>query len=411
MINLKYTYQPSKNLDEVNKQVTNLVELLKNELLQAATNENVESLVMKVEQTSDDGAKRLAEVNARVGDTAAIVGMMASYNSATGKITVEAGLKAGIEESNIVLSGDHIILDGDVTIQNGFMLSGSHITAGTITANEIDAYTITSAKIAAGAITADKINVGDLRALGATIGGWSIDTNGINSSGNYYSHITQSYGGDTAELTQGHLKISDGSSYETVFNGAGMTARQLNGQHTSEITYYGVAEFTNYCAAGYFNVFDSSGTSYFANINAATIRGVKLNLSDPGEGSSSTANCRITTGGWLMFVNGASSRRYKHNITKSISEEMDPHKLYDIDVVEFKYNEDYLSESDARYNKKIVGFIAEDVREKYPIACDIDEEDRAETWNERYIIPPMLALIQEQNKRIKRLEEAYVRDN
>ena len=49
------------------------------------------------------------------------------------------------------------------------IINGGNITAGTITANAI----------AAGAITADKISVTDLSALGATIGGWTINQNNI----------------------------------------------------------------------------------------------------------------------------------------------------------------------------------------------------------------------------------------
>lgn len=396
MINLKYTYQPSHSLDEVNTQVTNLVELLKNELLQAATNENVEAVTLKVEQTSDDGLQRIAQVQAAVGDTAAKVGMLATYNQATGSITVSAALKNGIEQSDIVLSGDQITLNGDVTIAPGFKLSGSHIIAGTITADEIHAGTITADQIKANTITAaeikpdtitaneikantitareistsyvyagtidaDQINVTDLRSFGATIGGFTIGTNYIKGESN-----------------QG-LKIYFGNSY----------------------LYEGQAY-----DPGDYQWRDAMGI--YPNAMTGKIYAEKLNLSNPTAAQSSTANLRISDAGNICKItSGGSSKRYKHDITKNINEEMDPKKLYDIDVVQFVFNDDYIDKNDQRARTPVIGMIAEDVREKYPIACDVNEDGTAETWSERFIIPPMLALIQEQNERIKRLEARY----
>ena len=52
----------------------------------------------------------------------------------------------------------------------------------------------------------------------------------------------------------------------------------------------------------------------------------------------------------------------------------------------------------------IPGIIAEDVEEIYPAATIHDTEGRVESWDERRLIPSMLALIQEQDKKIKELE-------
>ena len=103
-----------------------------------------------------------------------------------------------------------------------------------------------------------------------------------------------------------------------------------------------------------------------------------------------------------------SSRRYKNSIAPIELQELDPHHLYDVDVVQFKFNTDYLkNEEDIRYDKPVPGFIAEQVHEQYPIAVELDENGRPDNWNDRYIIPPMLALIQEQNERIKALERRF----
>ena len=55
--------------------------------------------------------------------------------------------------------------------------------------------------------------------------------------------------------------------------------------------------------------------------------------------------------------------------------------------------------------KTIPGIIAEDVEKIYPSAVIHDvETGEVESWDERRIIPGMLALIQEQDKKIQELE-------
>ena len=51
------------------------------------------------------------------------------------------------------------------------------------------------------------------------------------------------------------------------------------------------------------------------------------------------------------------------------------------------------------------GFIAEDVEEIYPAAVIHGEDGQVESWDERRIIPGMLALIQEQREQIARLTD------
>ena len=98
-----------------------------------------------------------------------------------------------------------------------------------------------------------------------------------------------------------------------------------------------------------------------------------------------------------------SSKRYKKEIQDLINEELNPQKLYDLRVKQFKYKKEHQpNEKDCRYDKTLVGFIAEDVADIYPIAADyrIDKEGNkvVDNWNERYLIPAMLKLIQDQKK-------------
>ena len=118
------------------------------------------------------------------------------------------------------------------------------------------------------------------------------------------------------------------------------------------------------------------------------------------------ANLYRNSGNWVRETDNSSSRRYKNSIKPIELDELDPHHLYDIEVVQFKYNKDHLSnKDDIRYDRPLPGFIAEQVYECYPVAVDPTDDGRPKTWNEQYLIPPMLALIQEQHRRITALEQ------
>ena len=105
-----------------------------------------------------------------------------------------------------------------------------------------------------------------------------------------------------------------------------------------------------------------------------------------------------------LQVASTSSKRYKKNIGLMTNEEFDPHRLYLLKAKQFMYNYDAPLQYKDMKGKMLCGFIAEDVAEIYPTAVIHDENGNIESWDERRIIPAMLALIQEQNERIKALE-------
>ena len=117
-----------------------------------------------------------------------------------------------------------------------------------------------------------------------------------------------------------------------------------------------------------------------------------------------STNMYVGTSGILHRTTKTSSREVKHDIKPIENSDILPEKLYDVDVIQFIYNEGQLGHSSKRYGKELPGFIVEDLVEKYPIAVDIDEEDKPFQWNEQYLIPPMLALIQKQKKKLDELE-------
>jgi hypothetical protein len=118
---------------------------------------------------------------------------------------------------------------------------------------------------------------------------------------------------------------------------------------------------------------------------------------------SGTPNIRQESDGYLRYTS-SSSRKYKNSIVDIDSVlNLDPYKLLDIPVRAFKYNNDYLNEEDQRFDTLIPGFIAEEVNEVYPIAVDF-RGGEPETWATNYLVPSMLALIQDFAKRLDALE-------
>jgi hypothetical protein len=110
-----------------------------------------------------------------------------------------------------------------------------------------------------------------------------------------------------------------------------------------------------------------------------------------------------TTGGTLCRFSSAA--RYKRDIIPLTNSDLDPKRLLDIEVVQFKYKDEILIEGDKRKGMDIPGFIADTLIDKYPIACDINDDGEAEGWSAPIMIPPMLALIQDLYKEIEELKQ------
>lgn len=120
-----------------------------------------------------------------------------------GTIYASAGSFAGHIEANSGQIGDCTIVDGKLTIPF------ANIT-GQLTSTQISAGAITSDKITSGAVTADKIDVNDLSALGATIGGFHMNTISIYSGSKGYIDSTST--GIYLDKN-GQMSIGDGDNY------------------------------------------------------------------------------------------------------------------------------------------------------------------------------------------------------
>ena len=115
-----------------------------------------------------------------------------------------------------------------------------------------------------------------------------------------------------------------------------------------------------------------------------------------------------------FYVNGSqvqasssSSIRYKKDVKELTDKALDPHRLLDLPVKQFRYKEGRPLQYKDMDGLLMPGFIAEDVAEIYPSAV-IHSDGEIESWDERRIIPGMLSLIQEQNQAIQELQAEIV---
>ena len=143
--------------------------------------------------------------------------------------------------------------------------------------------------------------------------------------------------------------------------------------------------YINVSQTCFFSLFDTSGSG--CKIQATTNEYISFNSTD---GFKYDGNTVQTT---------SSSKRYKHDITENICDELNPHRLYELKMKQFVYNDDHKPPYECMRGKTISGFIAEDIKEIYPAAV-IETNGVVESWSEAQIIPPMLALIQEQKKQL-----------
>lgn len=123
---------------------------------------------------------------------------------------------------------------------------------------------------------------------------------------------------------------------------------------------------------------------------------------------------RNITDGKEVYINSngllgtsSSSKRYKNSISNKLTDVSDPHGLYKIDVVQFKYNNNYFSSvsNDKDIEKMHIGLIAEDVEKFFPDGATFDEDGEPNGWSLRYMFPAALKLIQEQHKEIQKLHK------
>lgn len=249
------------------------------------------------------------------------------------------------------------------------------------------------------------------------ISGWSIGSNGITGVGSATitgglisgSSINIGSGAFTVN-SAGALYASSATIYGTIYASAGSFSGSVtattgsiggfvlgNNYIGNPSTSYGINSlngFATFSITGVSGLISSGGVSAAGELNAQ----LAINSS-----VSAATNCYITSAGDVRKTSTTSSQRYKQNITDIANvAELNPKALLNLPVRAFTYIDGHIPKTDDRYGQMLPGFIAEEVDAVYPIA--VDYENGVETWNSFYIIPALLSLIQDQEKRIKLLE-------
>jgi len=280
------------------------------------------------------------------------------------------------------------IAAGTITASNIAVatITATQIAGATITAAEIAGSTITAAEIAAGSITVDRLTAGTLTAftLRTSSGARRVT---VSASTNSISFTESS-------TTVGHVgpAATDGVviHYGSTFN-PNVTTYPLAYVSSSSVI---IAQ----AAAKYVEV---SSTGVVMNGNVYTLDAF---YNQDSSTSANAANTRMDTDGRTRRST-ASSARFKEKIANiSTVADLDPSKLLSIPIRAFKFKSDYLDPTDNRAGMVVPGLIAEEVAEHYPIAADRGNDGVVENWNERFIIPGMLALIQDLHGRVATLE-------
>jgi len=265
-------------------------------------------------------------------------------------------------------------------------ITADQIAGATITAAEIAADTITAAEIAANSITVDRLTAGTLTAFTLRT---SSGTRRVTVSAS-----TNSISFTESSTTVGHIGPAsiDGivMHYGSTFNPA--------------VTTYPNA----YVSSGDARIAFSSTKYVQVSTVGVVVSGDFYSLTNfYNQDTTTTTNAANT---WMSATTGltrrstASSQRYKEDIVdiRTVAD-LDPQKLLALPVRAFKYKADYLDSADDRSGSLLPGFIAEEVASVYSIAAD-QVEGVIESWNDRYVVPGLLALIQDLYKRVEILE-------
>lgn len=248
---------------------------------------------------------------------------------------------------------------------------------------------------------------------GATIYGGSSNYVSINSNG-----MTIVNGGKTAAIyASGSFKFYNTSGsvmaqFSTPSTGKGSLIFGDSGGRLSGDSYFmgissGSYSITANSSSGYIDMSFPSSSSYGFRVTQAGT--VLLQAKDskvyvPAIVGNNVSTYNIGAGSAYGLGIYSSSRDKKTDISYEIEDEFDPHQLYNLPVVTFRWKDEYKDQDAWDKDRKQIGFIAEDVHDVYYVGAIHDSTGKTIDWSHRTIIPAMLKLIQEQHDEIELLK-------
>lgn len=289
-----------------------------------------------------------AEISTRISQSAHSIGLTASGGDQSVGLTIQLY----DENGNVIdTSSDN----ANITV-TGFVSFWDLANAGSTTVN--------GANITTGEISCDRLNGGTLN--GQIIKGCTIEGGDIKLGDSVYMY--------NPRLLK-YEKVFDNDGNYLTFH---INNTKFNSIYASEI--YGSVHG---------NATSATTASYVANTASA----------------KHTANMYSSSDNKMYYCPQGSSKRFKTDIVPVIDSKLDPHRLYDLNVVQFKYKPSFYGLPEGTPMETVIGIIAEDVEKIYPCAVEKDEDTGLViNWMERYLLPPMLSLIQEQHQEIEQLK-------
>lgn len=352
-----------------------------------------------------------SEVSTRFSQTAHSVSISASSSGNTAGITIalydeNGNLIDTTKTANITITG--FVSFQDLANAGQTTINGANITTGNISCDRLSGGTIKGQKLEGCKAEFDdgaeslRMKYSDDYYMGLRAGYIYCHHN---NPGNIYQSI----------VFDNLMRIGVNSNADCWGNGSG----SLEPTYYMEINKYGSINFNCYNLtknnSAIATVRDIPDTSNFAPKSSPTLSNATLTgnidaIGIKGRSSSASANVRCQDGsstGYLAIA-AKSSQRYKHDIADITDDKLNPERLYDLPIRQFVYNLDYLDVNDQRYGETVCGFIAEEIANVYPVACEYNADGAPENWDIRYVIPPMLSLIQKQHQEIESLKQENI---
>ncbi len=320
----------------------------------------------------------------KIGDSDTDYAM--SFDGYTGEIVF--GSKVKMSWASIEDQPDIPTSTSDLTNDSDFVSSTQ---ATTISKNAISTASISANQITTGTLSADRVGAGSF-----TITGGSIQVSTGSDSTSYIQLDGSSY---KSYLSASGLNARSKSSNNTMAAYEALGVMIVNGSYRTQITA-GSVTVNGWEVITEDTIFDHLSGYYRSGDN---IHANYLYIASLGNASVQALYCSTQSG---IVGTDSSSRRYKNSIEDVSNEMLDPHRLYNLPVRQFKWNEGHFDEAEHyNYDTINIGFIAEEMAEHYPYATVLSAKGEIESWEVRRILPPMLALIQEQHKEIEELKK------
>jgi hypothetical protein len=319
---------------------------------------------------------------------ATVTGTITTSNITVTGGTLTIGSKFSVTSLGVLTATDGVFT-GTITSTNATITGGSLTVGSTFSVTSAGVLTATSGTIGGSTLSSSTITGGTIRtaASGASV---SLDGSNnalkfTNSGGTAVGWIVP-YSSNGMVFNYGSSPGTGFSSFPAVAIGASSVILQADASNSFSVGTAGL------------NASNLSVIGTFTASNAAYIQDSST--------TANAANARIDVGDGRLRRSTASSGRFKEQITDIAAvADLNPRKLLDLPVRAFKFKANYLDPADNRAGVLVPGLIAEEVAQFYPAAAD-SANGLIENWNERFIIPGMLALIQDLYKEINTIRGA-----